>query len=1133
MKRTSLTLGLACAFFCNGGELINRNSRMELGVPGKGAPAYRLEINRAAVETVWKTPDKLYYARSAPGGNPGLCLEIPGYAGVSNYQLELADFLLTRDGEVEIAFDAKVAPDENGVLQPLRSFYVDFRTFADFDRDRYYPMLTGFSVKPTTEWQRFSKRFPVKAYTNYYNIWILPQGIPQGGTGNALRLDNFRFAYVDGPGGADPEEYAATPDRDDQIYAPGDRVEWTCRARLAGDAPAVTGKLRISREHNGTVLTELPVTLRRDADGVYEGKAAWTAAEYGSFGTELLLEGRTLRGVDSTVAVLHPVTQHPWGSPGWGLGANDDSVCPFGRSGRECVENYLIHCGSFERRYRLLRESGCQMLRFWGHWRMIEPEEGKFTSRIAGLPMEMMKKYQFETLFCLVGNFIIHDGRQGVEKRLKRGNSQVPEYLFQWYHQSGDPKKGSVLPPLEVYSRYLDFVLKSWGDQVKIWEVSNEPGIFGMPAKNYIDYLKYTYTTVKAREPESVILGNGVTGDFGINVVKWCEQLNEADPNYVNYLDAIAFHPYNSGLDYLNGVYNLYGQCTANIQSQLAKPRPLWNTECYYLQPAYRKQIRHDREFSRFEANDLLRHYLDGLYHGVPVSAAPAPSSYFHRTGGQVNLPSLNQNAAAQNALSALLTGMEAKCTPVDLGSKVRAGYFTDKAGEKALGFLYDLRPSGSRWIPGKADAALLDLYGNPLKSEERKLDFNPCFITGSPEAVVKRLKDSRFAVENPVELHGRRFGETLYLEGVNTTGVPGEFMVETAGETIQFSFRNHPESAVAAIPVPKEIPAGIRMAPETGSHTLPAAITLSKGSQAQLTSDGKSLKISLDVADAKPVPARDRALWEGSSVELFLDSAPFRRMAVNEVKPYQYIFAALPSATLVEIIATRNPDSKASRKVTLRDGGYRMELEVPLAELPYAAIYGFDLEINRPGQPKESLGSRPGQSFKERLHYHLLRIPEREFLRNGDFAQAEFGDPAWWVYPVRHDASIQVEDGKATLVNRNSGNKEVALSQRIAVTPGEYSKGTLTCRLSYRDLKAAAPGRGRHGLLLELNHGKGWQNYAADTRKSDIEGSAESQVIQFDFRVPPAADWLNFRIGLGNRTTGTVVVESIQLTME
>lgn len=1133
---------IACAILSStvallfAGEPINLNGAMELGLTGAGVPAYRLDINRAAISAVHANPEKVYFARTVSGGNPGRCLMIPGYTGVSNYQLELADFLLTRDGEVEISFDAKIGPDESGVMQPQKSFYIDFRTFPDLSRDSYYPMLTGFSFRPGTEWKRFSKRFKVKAYTNYYHIWVLPNGIPDGGTGNALYLDNFRFAWVDGKPAQEPEEYAVIPDRTDQIYAPGDPVKLTVRARLRSDRQELAGTLRLKREYDNSPFAALPVTLKADADGTFEGSVELKAGEYGSFLTGLEIPGKTLRGVNSTFVVLHPVIRHPWGSPGWGLGANDPSLCPYGRSGKECVNNYILPFAGMERAYRLFRQAGVQMLRIWGHWRQIEPEEGKFTAGIMDLPMEEIARYNYEPIFCLVGNFIIHGGRKGLEQRLKRGNSNLPEYLFRWYHQSSDPAKGSVLPPLEVYGRYLDFVLDHWGKQVRIWEVSNEPGIFGMPAKNYIDYLKYTNRTVKARRPDAVILGNGVTGDFGINVVKWCEQLNEADPNYVDSLDGIAFHPYASGLDYLNGIRGLYGQCVKNIRSKLARPRPLWNTECYYLPAARFRQINHGREFSRYGANDIQRHFLDGLYHGVTAAASPDPSSYFHRTGNTVNLISFNEVAAAQNALSALLEGME-KLEKVELNPQIRSALFLSRDGKRALGFLYDFRPSGSTWIPGRADGVkILDLYGNDRTADGKyPLHFEPYYLAGTPDAVRKALTGSRFELENPVEFHGRKFGNLLLLDAKNLSGLPGEMECVLGGMPLHLSFRNDVGHTVAALPFSGKIPVGVKMVPETPGHTLPATVTLRRGTRAALSVSNGMLKIQLDVADANLKAADGKNLWNGSAVEVFLDPEPLRNLAVDDVKPHQYVFAALPSSTGVETIAVRRETTRAARKVERTATGYRMTLEIPLDELPDSEFYGIDIEIDRPGEKeKESLGNRPGLSFRKRLHYHLIRIPREQKLHNTDFSDASYGDPAWWCYSITPGMTVTADGKNGVVITNLRPDKaaESVIQQQIPIPPGKYRSGTLQVVLRYRDVKAAQPGRGRHGLLLAVNYNGGNLHYAETTRKQDLEGDGARQLRTFDFKIPPRANYLALRIGLGAHTTGTVQVERAELML-
>lgn len=1138
MKSSALLFCAALGFAAAGGP-VNLNSRMELGEPGRGVPGYFLDVNRAAIDTVRADPARIYTPRTVSGGNPGQCLMIPGYRGVSHYQLELADILLTRDGEVEISFDAKVGPDETGVLQKLSAFAIDFRLFPDNDRDSYYPMLKSFSFRPTTEWQHFSRRFPVKAYTNYYNIWVVPAAAKTGGTLNSLYLDNFQLRYVDDRSTGEPEEYCVIPDRDDQLYRRGNTVRFAVRARLADAADTLNAELAVLRDYNNSELAALPVRLTRGADGTWTGNAAWRAGEFGSFTTILRRKGKPLRGINTSVQVLHPVGNHPFGSFGRGIGVNDEALCPIGRAEREGQENFSIRHSGFEREYRLLNAAGVGMFRVWGRWRLIEPDEGKFTSKIIGLQMDMLKKYQMEPLFCLVGNFIVHGGQETVDRYRTKSlrGSQMPIYLYRYFHQPAGTKNGSVLPPMEVYDRYLQFVWKNWGDQVRCWEMSNEPGVFGMPAKNYIDYLKHTWKFLKQRRPDSILLGNGVTGDFGMNVVKWCEQLNAADPNYVDYLDAVAFHPYACGLDYINGARNLYAQCVKNIQSTLAKPRPLWNTECYYLPTVRRRQINYGREFSRYSSNELQRHFLDGFFHGVKASPSPSASSLFQRADRIVNLVPMTELAAAMNALSFLLRDMTT-LTPVDLGSQVRAGVFTDQAGKKALGFLYDLRPSGSEWTPGAGGARVLDLYGNERSDRSHALSFEPYFLTGTPEEVKKMLKNSTFRVENPVELFGRRCGDRLFLEARNRTGIPGVVEGRIGDLPVRFSFGRE-ESSVIELPAEKELPANVHLVPETPAHTLPATVPLSRGSRAALSHENGCLKVVVEVADNQLKQAEGNALWGGSAVELFLDPAPFRHLDRNEIKPWQYAFAVRPSTTGVTVYASRNPATAATRKVVETGSGYRMEILLPLAELPASPVYGLDIEIDRAGEKrKESLGNDPGNSFRRRLHYHLIRLPGGELPPNGGFTRVSFGDPANWSYPVPFGTSVECapqygRNGNGLRIKTARPAKEkITISQTIAVKPGNYSHGTMQVLARFEQVQTTGRGRGRHGVIMAVNSGRKRSSLSEDKLKSDLTGSAGWTLYQLDFPIPADAGALKPEIGFGPETTGRLFVDSVKMEL-
>lgn len=385
------------------------------------------------------------------------------------------------------------------------------------------------------------------------------------------------------------------------------------------------------------------------------------------------------------------------------------------------------------------------------------------------------------------------------------------------------------------------------------------------------------------------------------------------------------------------------------------------------------------------------------------------------------------------------------------------------------------------------------------------------------------------------MEFRGRRFGDLLLLDAKNLSGVPGEVECVLDGMPLHLSFRNDVGHTVAALPFTGKIPAGVKMVPETPGYTLPATVKLSGGTHAALSVSAGMLKIQLDVKDPDLKAVDGKNLWNGSSVEVFLDPEPLHNLAVDDVKPHQYVFAALPSSAGTETIAVRRKTTRAARKVERTAEGYRMTLEIPLDELPDAEFYGIDIEINRAGEKKkESLGSRPGLSFRKRLHYHLMRIPREQRLHNTDFSDASYGDPAWWCYSITPGMTVDA-DGKngLRLTNlRPEKATESTVRQHIPIPPGKYRSGTLEVILNYRDVKAAKPGRGRRGLLIAVNYNGGNLHYAETTRKQDLEGDGARQLRTFDFKIPPRATYLDLRIGLGAHTTGTVQVERVELML-
>ena len=215
--KTIVSTLLLSAAFALTAETINNNSGMELGVLEGPVPGVKFETFTVNREALRKNPERLYYPRTVKDGKSGRGMVIPGYKGVANYRCSFEDFYIPDACEVEISFDVKAAPNEDGTYTPNQPFAIDFRANTDYSRDKYYPMLRGMSFRPSKEWQHVSKRFKITGYTNFYSIWILPRS--NGKPINTLYIDNFRFSRVGAP--AKPQnEYAVTFSKVDSTYLP-------------------------------------------------------------------------------------------------------------------------------------------------------------------------------------------------------------------------------------------------------------------------------------------------------------------------------------------------------------------------------------------------------------------------------------------------------------------------------------------------------------------------------------------------------------------------------------------------------------------------------------------------------------------------------------------------------------------------------------------------------------------------------------------------------------------------------------------------------------------------------------------------------------------------------------------------
>ncbi len=1190
----------AQCFAADGGRVLNVNSSMELGSEGAPVPGWRLKVFKMDRELVAKNPSAKVSNAAVKREDGGLCMEIPVVKGLAAYQLSTSDMFIDKDGEVEISFDCRLGESEDGA-KPNIKCAVDFRAFGDEapgvmpknpDHPRY-PVLKSFAFKPGSEWSHVSKTFKVIKWHNAYTLWINVSSDDGATIDVPLRLDNFK---VELRGGKPCGEAAAVPDKSGGSYFAGEKIKLAVKALLDSKAPSEDVKLDIVADYDSRAWRSFDLKLKRLSDdksskgGVYEGSLELPADKFGSYRCEFSKDGSKLSGVGD-LSIIHRPVEHKRFSPGWTIGFNNAGVvAPHTRNDEHFKYVQFSLGDSFERNFEIPHLSGMRNVRHWGNWLDIEPKEGEFRSDLTGMSLDGYKKYGMETIFCLVGD-LLHCQDSGPM-------SHFPLFLFKYREERyeskinvmGKDKSYVLLPPAKVYGAYLDYCLKTWGERVHIWELFNEPGLGPFPAKNYIDYLKQSYKTIKERAKGDILLGNGVTGDFGMNVVGWCEQLNAADANYPEYLDGVAFHPYNCATDYQRGVYGLYAKCVKDIASTLKIKKPLWNTECFYIVNARNPQTQFYLNQAVCGANDVQRHYLDGLLLGVKCSSSLEANSLVKRAAPANGQTPLSEMAVATNALSYMLKDME-KLNGLELNKFMRGGIFTDAFGDKATGFVYDLRPAGSVMTPGSANGVkLMDLFGNELpKSAKYAISYEPVFLSGKASDVRSFFAKAKFVPNESCRVIARRFRDEIHLDGINSAGAPGvaeiEFEAASGLPKTQFAFVGESDDCAVKLGSFKGaktegVKFKVLLDGEANGEGASSRVedspcfdvakaekdakelTLDMGSKAKIWSEGGFLRVKASVKDDDVIaPSRSSAPWEGDALEVFVDPKPFNKLDRDIISGsiplpcFQFAFGAEAAPDGPGVIGVSRADkafkTSAACQRTKLQGGYVIDAKIPWAELlrhVQGDIVGLELEIDHKDAKnfaKESLsGKRKGQSYNARLHYPLFKIDEttlkelkgNAFIRNASLQSGVCADPdAWTLNGQTSKAVAKLLDGVGPF-----GERAVYFEMRDCADAAE---GSLLLRqnLSKPDWAKSA----KIGAMIKMEgvkalgandsywpHGFALTFGQADLSRQlrkQLEGEMPWTSVRYVAALPPGAKTLTLSTGL-RHATGKLWISNINV---
>jgi len=113
----------------------------------------------------------------------------------------------------------------------------------------------------------------------------------------------------------------------------------------------------------------------------------------------------------------------------------------------------------------------------------------------------------------------------GLELMGTLGNANAHEEFCPEWARSGQKSRWAPIPTQEAWRRYVQAMVGHYKDQIKYWEIINEPNT-GFWAKDYIPLMVAAYEEAKKADPGCVVVGICGTGD------------QEGDP--LGYMRAVA-----------------------------------------------------------------------------------------------------------------------------------------------------------------------------------------------------------------------------------------------------------------------------------------------------------------------------------------------------------------------------------------------------------------------------------------------------------------------------------------------------------------------------------------------------------------------------------------------------------------
>ena len=233
-----------------------------------------------------------------------------------------------------------------------------------------------------------------------------------------------------------------------------------------------------------------------------------------------------------------------------------------------------------EKAAQLARDAGVKWSREDFSWSRIEPQKGKF-------------------------NWTYHDNLVACAKR---NGITVYGIVGSWASWT----KPYSPEGIEEYAAFLKELVRHYGDDVRQWEIWNEPNIFFWqgPKEMYADLLIQSYAAIKEVDPDTEVLGLSTAGiDY-----KYIRQMLEKETPF----DILTIHPYRKVLKDREFIEDLK-KVSDLVKYSDEERRPVWLTEMGWSTNSPHNVLSQD--FTpvtlRTQAELIARSYLCSIVSGV------------------------------------------------------------------------------------------------------------------------------------------------------------------------------------------------------------------------------------------------------------------------------------------------------------------------------------------------------------------------------------------------------------------------------------------------------------------------------------------------------------------------------------